>query len=92
MALMISAKGQVTIPKRIREILGLSQGAQVEFVVDGNVVRLESAGCSTVDKVAGALRNYKAGEDEKNVMEKVRKEVANEAGQEGRISRHKRSA
>ena len=35
----ISSKGQVTIPKEIREYLGLRPGDRLEFeVVDGNVI------------------------------------------------------
>jgi AbrB family looped-hinge helix DNA binding protein len=93
MALTVSAKGQVTIPKHIRDALGLSSGSRVDFVLDGNIVRLEPAESSVVDKVAGALRNYgKTSESEKVLIERVRKEVADEAAQEGRVSRHKRSA
>ena len=93
MALTVSAKGQVTIPKHIREALGLSNGSKVDFVLDGTVVTLEPAESSVVDNVAGALRKHaKTGENEQTRMERVRKEVAHEAAQEGRISRHKRSA
>jgi AbrB family looped-hinge helix DNA binding protein len=93
MPLTVSSKGQVTIPKRIREALGLSKSVKVDFVLDGMIVRLEKSESSVVDKAAGTLRKYnKTGENEKTIMERVRKEVAHEAAQEGRISRHKRSA
>jgi AbrB family looped-hinge helix DNA binding protein len=36
----VTTKGQVTIPQEIREQLGILPGAEVEFVVDGNTVRL----------------------------------------------------
>lgn len=36
----VMAKGQITIPKDIREILGVSSGDRVSFVVEGNTVRL----------------------------------------------------
>lgn len=36
----VMAKGQVTIPKDIRKILGVSSGDRVSFVVEGNTVRL----------------------------------------------------
>jgi AbrB family looped-hinge helix DNA binding protein len=42
----LTSKGQVTIPIEIRERLGLVPGSEVEFVVDGDGVRirkLESA-------------------------------------------------
>ena len=36
----VTTKGQVTIPLEIREQLDIQPGAEVEFVVEGNVVRL----------------------------------------------------
>jgi AbrB family looped-hinge helix DNA binding protein len=36
----LTSKGQVTIPQAIRERLGLLAGSEVEFVVEGEVVRL----------------------------------------------------
>jgi AbrB family looped-hinge helix DNA binding protein len=36
----ITSKGQVTIPIEIRERLGLLPGTEVEFLVDGDAVRL----------------------------------------------------
>ena len=32
----MTAKGQVTIPKRLRDFLGLKPGSEVEFVVGGD--------------------------------------------------------
>lgn len=36
----IMAKGQVTIPKDVRTVLGVNNGDRVTFVVEGNMVRL----------------------------------------------------
>jgi AbrB family looped-hinge helix DNA binding protein len=36
----ITSKGQVTIPKEIRDRAGLLPGTEVEFDYDGNVVRI----------------------------------------------------
>ncbi len=36
----VMAKGQVTIPKDIREILGISSGDRITFIVEGNTVRI----------------------------------------------------
>ena len=36
----VMAKGQITIPKDIREILGLNTGDRVTFIVEGNTVRM----------------------------------------------------
>jgi len=39
----ITSKGQVTIPKAIREELGLLPHTEVDFVLDGNSVRIVKA-------------------------------------------------
>ena len=55
----ITSKGQVTIPVSIREQLGLHEGAEVEFVVEGNNVRIvrskdsESRGHRIVRRLRG---------------------------------------
>lgn len=36
MSMKIGERGQVTIPKRLRERLGLRPGSEVEFRVEGN--------------------------------------------------------
>ncbi|TBZ26324.1 AbrB/MazE/SpoVT family DNA-binding domain-containing protein [Rhizobium leguminosarum] len=40
MATTVTAKGQVTIPKRVRDLLGIVPGSQVDFrrTADGSVV------------------------------------------------------
>lgn len=39
----VTSKGQVTIPKAIRETLGIEPGSEVEFVKDGSIVKLVAA-------------------------------------------------
>ena len=34
------AKGQVTIPKDIRKVLGVASGDRITFIVEGNTVRI----------------------------------------------------
>ena len=36
----VMAKGQVTIPKDVREVLGVASGDRISFIVEGNVVRV----------------------------------------------------
>jgi len=36
----VTTKGQVTIPMEIRDQLNIRPGAEVEFAVDGNAVRI----------------------------------------------------
>jgi AbrB family looped-hinge helix DNA binding protein len=46
MSTTLTSKGQVTIPKRIRDTLGLGPGSQVEFDVDeqGRIIIRKAAG------------------------------------------------
>ena len=39
----VMAKGQVTIPKDVREVLGGSNGDKVTFIVEGETVRVVNA-------------------------------------------------
>lgn len=46
MSTTLTAKGQVTIPKKIRDVLGLAPGSAVEFDVDerGRIVICKAGG------------------------------------------------
>lgn len=36
----VMAKGQVTIPKDVRKVLGVASGDRISFIVDGGTVRM----------------------------------------------------
>ena len=38
----VMAKGQVTIPKDVREVLGVASGDRISFIVEGDTVRILS--------------------------------------------------
>ena len=40
-AVSVTSKGQVTIPKKVRQALGISPGSKVEFNLDGGGARLK---------------------------------------------------
>jgi antitoxin PrlF len=65
---VISTKGQVTVPKRIRTRLGLRVGDRVEFVVQGKdtLIRPVRRGGNPFEKYAGALGTFPAGISEIN--------------------------
>ena len=50
MATTITVKGQVTIPKHIRDALGLTAGSRVEFAVEDGRVVLRKSGKRTSAK------------------------------------------
>lgn len=54
----ISERGQITIPKRLRDRLGINQNVEVEVVEapGGLLIRKCTAGMHPVDQVFGILR------------------------------------
>ena len=55
----ISSKGQITVPKAVRDKLGLRPGARVEFelTADGALLRKgHRGGVRAVDRVLGVLK------------------------------------
>ena len=92
MSVRVTSKGQITIPKRVREALGIRSGTELEVLLEeGRAVLAPVLG--GVDALYGSLNRYvprgKRLSDEE-MMEKVRIEVAHAATLEGRSGRHKR--
>lgn len=56
----VTSKGQVTIPKRIREALGITAGTKVEFDLEGGAARLKLARQGKPSRVerGPAILNY----------------------------------
>ena len=54
----VMSKGQVTIPKDVREVLGVKSGDRVTFVVEGNIVRIVNSAVYAMQM----LQNEMAGE------------------------------
>jgi antitoxin PrlF len=64
----ISSKGQVTIPKKVRETLRARPGDSVVYEIDGSTVRMRRAGPFDVlfhASSSGALEEWNSPEDEK---------------------------
>ena len=68
----LTSKGQLTIPKLIRERLGIRPGDEVEFVeeTDGYLMK-KRVGISPFDKYLGYLKG-KVGEDPDQIIETLR--------------------
>jgi AbrB family looped-hinge helix DNA binding protein len=60
---VVSTKGQVTVPKRIRMRLGLRVGDRVEFVIRGGdtLIRPARPPGNPFEKYAGALGTFPGG-------------------------------
>ena len=52
----VMAKGQVTIPKDIRELLGVSNGDRVSFIVEGKTVRLVNSAVYAMQVLQNEMR------------------------------------
>ena len=65
---VVTSKGQVTVPKPIRERLGLKRGDRVEFIAEDRrtVVRRARSKANTFAKYAGVLGTFKNGKKEIN--------------------------
>ena len=57
----VMAKGQVTIPKDVRDVLGVASGDRVTFVVEGNTVRIVNSAVYAMQM----LQQEMAGEAER---------------------------
>lgn len=76
----ITKKGQVTIPKRIRQYLGLKTRNQVEFKIEKGQVIIEPA--TSLESNFGRVRPKRKPEDFKEVRKSFEKEVAKEVSRE----------
>lgn len=57
----VMAKGQVTIPKDVREALGVTNGDHVTFIVEGNVVCMANSSVFAMQALQKEMEG--AGED-----------------------------
>jgi len=55
----LTSKGQITLPRAVRERLGVKQGDRVEFSVEGDRVLLHHAGADPPSRVVGVLRHLR---------------------------------
>lgn len=71
----IMAKGQVTIPKDVREVLGVTSGDRISFIVEGNTVRIVNSAVYAMqllqDEMEGEAKCAGLTSDE-SVMELVK--------------------
>ncbi len=52
----VTSKGQITIPKKVRDALGIRTGTELEFQVEGDSLRLRKAdNREAIDRWRGVL-------------------------------------
>ena len=61
----VMAKGQITIPKDIRDVLGVSNGDRVSFVVEGNTVRMVNSAIYAMQMLQAQMK----GEAERSALD-----------------------
>ena len=52
----VMSKGQVTIPKKVRDVLGIETGDRVTFVVEGNNVRVVNSMVYALTKIQNQMK------------------------------------
>lgn len=80
----ISKKGQVTIPKPIREKLKIDDEGGILFLIEDNEVKLKGIPGGQVNVLYGSLKKYsKEYVPLEKVRQKIKGKIANEAAREG---------
>lgn len=80
----ISKKGQVTIPKAIREKLEIFNEGAVLFLVENNEVKLKGIPGAHADQLGGSLKKYAKGYVPLNkIRKKIKGKIADEIAREG---------
>lgn len=78
----VMAKGQVTIPKDVRKVLGVNSGDRISFIVDGNEVRLVNSAIYAMQLLQNEMRDeakrtgLTSDEDIMALVKEVRQEDA----------------
>jgi AbrB family looped-hinge helix DNA binding protein len=72
----LSAKGQITLPRKVRQALKVKPGDRVLFLVEDEMVRLQPLAATSARRYAGSRASRLA-------RGLVHKEVASAAAQEG---------
>lgn len=80
----LSKKGQVTIPKAIREKLNIDGEGGVLFLVEDDEVKLKGIPGGEIDKLAGSLKKYaKTYVPLEKIRTKIKGKIADAAAREG---------
>ena len=72
----ISSKGQITVPREIRQRLGLKEGDRVEFVIDQDrtIIRPARGAENPFQKYVGALPAFSSVEEINDWVRNLRDE------------------
>lgn len=79
----VTSKGQITIPKSIREILNVKEGSKILFLKKENEVIIKNAAMISLEKIQKEFEgeaerlNLETEEDVVNLIKEFRKERKN---------------
>ena len=79
----VSSKGQITLPRFLREALGLKAGAVVSLTLENGELRLRPSPAGTARRLAGSLGRYARPGTSKTTRAHVKREVGRAAAREG---------
>ena len=79
----VSSKGQITLPRFVREALGLKAGSIVSLRLEAGEAHLRPAPAGTARRLAGSLRRYAKPGAPRRVHARVKREIARAAAAEG---------
>jgi AbrB family looped-hinge helix DNA binding protein len=79
----LSSKGQITLPRKVRQALNIKPGDRVLFLVENETVRLQPVATPSARDLAGSLRGYAGARPAGLARGAAKKEVARAAAQEG---------
>lgn len=71
----VTTKGQITIPKSIRELLNLKEGSKILFIKKGNDIIIKNSAMIALEKIQDAFNGEaeRLGlETEEDVMEMIK--------------------
>lgn len=96
----LSSKGQVTIPKEVREFLGVKAGDGVRFEIRGDEVVIRPVRRQSLESLMGSLKSevaWRGREAEREAMGKAwpsnwRTSSSRSAGSEGLLARCQRDS
>jgi AbrB family looped-hinge helix DNA binding protein len=78
----VMSKGQVTIPKDVREVLGVSSGDRVTFIVENGNVRIVNSALYAMQMLQNEMKGeaFTVGLDTEDDVMSLVKEIRSEGG------------
>jgi AbrB family looped-hinge helix DNA binding protein len=78
---VLTKKSQVTLPKQIRDFLGVKAGERISFVIEDNTVKIVPIK-SKLEENFGKVKPIQKPEDFKQIRESVEQKISKEAANE----------